>query len=330
MSIPKPGKPAPLHELCELFPPMNAEEYKALLGDIKINGQRTDIVILDGKVLDGANRQKAVLELGGQPKYREYDYKADGQHPINFIAAQNLHRRNLSASQRAAIGADILERIQKLGQKAGAAPAPAGKAADSKTPPPANGAAPGTAAGAAPKRTKAKAGAGKAAVAAAAAAGSTSRSVERAARIKKADPKLHADVKAGKTTLGAGEKKLTAAERAQRDFKDAVGRITQICGKSLGEAVAQGSRLKGKGEAAKFAALDEKKMLAIRGLIESGWKLGPALKYKLVTIARTHKISDLLTRAEAQPGVATGSAFTLEIEKDGTQWEISVKKLAKK
>lgn len=309
MAQPKPGKAAPLHKLAELFPSMTADEFVELKNHIKAHGQKEDIVLLDGKVLDGANRQSAMIELKIKPRYREYDYTKDGASPLDFVAAKNLHRRNLTASQRAAIAAEIhaQESSEEKQPKKPATSSPkstpvaskgnAGKPATQPPPP-------------TPAPTIKEA---------AKAAGASERTTKRAARIQKADPELHDQVKAGKITVSAAEKQLTAGERAQRDREAAIGRIQSVCGKSLAQAVGDGTRLKKKGEAVEYAELPDDKMIELRGLIENGWTLKDALKYKFNSLTAGHRIKDLIERAQAQ-----GSNFLLEIN----GWEITCQRKA--
>jgi hypothetical protein len=53
-----------VHPAANAFPLMNESELKELAGDIKKNGLRQKVVILDGEVLDGRNRLEALQMLG--------------------------------------------------------------------------------------------------------------------------------------------------------------------------------------------------------------------------------------------------------------------------
>jgi N6-adenosine-specific RNA methylase IME4 len=94
----------PLHPLCTLFPPMDAETFKAFVQDVADNGLREPIVTLDGQVLDGRNRQAACAELGLVADLVEYD----GDDPLAFVLSKNLARRHLSESQRAMVAAQLV------------------------------------------------------------------------------------------------------------------------------------------------------------------------------------------------------------------------------
>ncbi|MGZ5013062.1 MAG: hypothetical protein ACXV7E_03465, partial [Methylobacter sp.] len=57
------------------------------------------IYTLDGMILDGGNRYRALCELGIAPVLIEYT----GSNPTQFILSSNLHRRHLTQGQSAAI-----------------------------------------------------------------------------------------------------------------------------------------------------------------------------------------------------------------------------------
>lgn len=90
-----------LHELCRIFPPLDDESYKALRDDIKAHGLRNPIVVYNDQVLDGQNRLRACQELEIEPKFIEF-INAE-QDLVDFVLAQNLHRRHLKPGQAATI-----------------------------------------------------------------------------------------------------------------------------------------------------------------------------------------------------------------------------------
>lgn len=85
------------HPLSAAFPSMPESEIAALAIDIETHGQREPGVTLDGMVLDGWHRYLACHRLGVQFKATDYD----GADPRSFVLSRNLHRRHLTASQRA-------------------------------------------------------------------------------------------------------------------------------------------------------------------------------------------------------------------------------------
>jgi preprotein translocase subunit SecD len=88
-----------LHPLCTYFPRMSDDEFTSLKDNIQDNGQTHPIYTLDGMILDGGNRYRALCELGIAPVMIEYT----GANPTQFILSSNLHRRHLTQGQSAAI-----------------------------------------------------------------------------------------------------------------------------------------------------------------------------------------------------------------------------------
>ena len=88
-----------LHPLCTYFPRMNDADFESLKSDIKTNGQLHPIYLLDGMILDGGNRYRAMSDLGIEPICEDYT----GNNPVQFVLSSNLHRRHLTQGQAAAI-----------------------------------------------------------------------------------------------------------------------------------------------------------------------------------------------------------------------------------
>jgi hypothetical protein len=88
-----------LHPLCTYFPRMSDDEFNSLKDNLQHNGQTHPIYTLDGMILDGGNRYRALCELGIEPVMIEYT----GSNPTQFILSSNLLRRHLSQGQSAAI-----------------------------------------------------------------------------------------------------------------------------------------------------------------------------------------------------------------------------------
>ncbi len=88
-----------LHPLCTYFPRMSEAEFISLKDNLQENGQIHPIYTLDGMILDGGNRYRALRELGIIPVIIEYT----GVNPAQFILSTNLHRRHLTQGQSAAI-----------------------------------------------------------------------------------------------------------------------------------------------------------------------------------------------------------------------------------
>lgn len=86
------------HPLSSIFPLMSESELALLAEDIKQNGQREKIIVLDGMILDGRNRYRA-CELSKVNPLTE-NYREKRITPIEYVMSKNLHRRHLTASQR--------------------------------------------------------------------------------------------------------------------------------------------------------------------------------------------------------------------------------------
>lgn len=93
------------HPIADLFPMMTDDELKSLAADIKSNGLKEPIVVLDDKILDGRNRERACRIAKVETKTVAFR----GKDPLAFVLSMNLHRRHLTQSQRAAIGVKVEE-----------------------------------------------------------------------------------------------------------------------------------------------------------------------------------------------------------------------------
>lgn len=111
------------HEVANIFPMMSADEFSALVEDIRANGQRQPIYLHDGKIIDGRNRYRACQQLGIEPDTRTWDGAGS---LVSFVVSLNLQRRHLSSSQKAIVAMDVLpmleaeaeERRVRLGREA--------------------------------------------------------------------------------------------------------------------------------------------------------------------------------------------------------------------
>jgi DNA-binding Lrp family transcriptional regulator len=109
------------HPLADIFPLMEGEEFDALVADIKANGLREQIVLYEGKVLDGRNRYRALRALGVSPvdipghplgSFCGRDVlpaRDPGRDPAGFVVSRNIHRRHLTAEQKHDLIAKLLK-----------------------------------------------------------------------------------------------------------------------------------------------------------------------------------------------------------------------------
>ena len=104
------------HPIANIFPMMGEEELGELADDIMENPLFQPIVIYEGKILDGRNRYRAFCDYCGADELpREYfedikiypsgepavmDYEGDD--PVGYVWSNNMVRRHLTQSQKAA------------------------------------------------------------------------------------------------------------------------------------------------------------------------------------------------------------------------------------
>ncbi len=94
------------HETANAFPYISGDSFESLKEDIRINGILESIVLYDGKIIDGRNRYRIAKELGLEDiPFKNYE----GDDPVGFVQSMNLHRRQLSPSQKAAAAAFLAD-----------------------------------------------------------------------------------------------------------------------------------------------------------------------------------------------------------------------------
>jgi len=111
-------KTYPLHPYCAFFPQAHEDILDDMASDIYTNGQTDPIVLHEGQVLDGRNRQLACEMARVEPLYVEYK----GNDPLGFVISKNLNRRHLNDSQRTMLSQQAykirkLERLNKSTEK---------------------------------------------------------------------------------------------------------------------------------------------------------------------------------------------------------------------
>jgi hypothetical protein len=109
------------HAVADIFPLMTDEEFDALVIDIKANGLREKIDLYQGKIVDGRNRYRALLQLGIDPSadpktyFRKAIYiktvsgKNNDDAVRSYVISRNLHRRYLTAEQKRELIAKLLK-----------------------------------------------------------------------------------------------------------------------------------------------------------------------------------------------------------------------------
>lgn len=112
------------HAMASVFPDMTPDQYSLLKADIKENGLREPITLHEGRIVDGRHRNRACTELGIEPLTREWNGNGS---LVKFVFSLNGHRRHLTASQLAAIAAELLPQIEAEAKQKKVDAAQAGK-----------------------------------------------------------------------------------------------------------------------------------------------------------------------------------------------------------
>ena len=115
------------HPLASAFPLLEGEEFDELVDDIKRNGLREKIDLHQGKIADGRNRYRALLQLGIDPgaEPKKYFRKAIYTHTIGgevaaheqnnddrvraYVVSKNIVRRHLKPEDKRNAIAELLK-----------------------------------------------------------------------------------------------------------------------------------------------------------------------------------------------------------------------------
>lgn len=125
------------HPFANLFPLIEGDEFDAIVADMRATGFRSgeEIVMYEGRILDGRNRYRAGVAAGLFPAdvnpkadWRFCDFGIDGidgiftqaeidAGPLKYVIAKNLRRRHLNESQRAYAAAGLANMAQGRPEK---------------------------------------------------------------------------------------------------------------------------------------------------------------------------------------------------------------------
>jgi ParB-like chromosome segregation protein Spo0J len=193
------------HYLAKPFPLEEGKELDELAEDIRRNGQLEPGVVYEGKVLDGRRRNLACNKAGVSFLTVPYE----GTSPASFVISKNLQRRNLTTSQRAAIGVEMLPFVEaeaKLRQQTHGGTAPGKpKTLGAEMREVSEGSGHDVAGG---ESVPFPAAAGKSAEVVAKAMSVSPRLVEEAKALKKKDPAEFEKVKSGEKTVTEAAREL--------------------------------------------------------------------------------------------------------------------------
>lgn len=93
------------HPLSAAYPAMERGDFEALAADIRKVGLREPITIFEGQILDGWHRYNACMCENLAPQFVDFD---EGD-PREFVISKNLHRRHLTALQKASAVVRVAE-----------------------------------------------------------------------------------------------------------------------------------------------------------------------------------------------------------------------------
>lgn len=93
------------HELANIFPLIEGEDFAALVEDIRQNGLVSPIILHGGKIIDGRNRYRACIAAGVEPEFSEF--QGDAEECRRLVVSENLRRRHMNESQRALVAARL-------------------------------------------------------------------------------------------------------------------------------------------------------------------------------------------------------------------------------
>lgn len=102
-----------VHEAAKIMPAMTDGQYAELKADIEKHGLREPVVLYEGKILDGRHRWRACEELDIKPDTMQIDAFSISGDPYAYVISVNVHRRHFTESQRAMLGANLVEHYAK-------------------------------------------------------------------------------------------------------------------------------------------------------------------------------------------------------------------------
>jgi hypothetical protein len=170
------------------------------MDDMARHGQLDPIVSHEGMILDGRHRYRVCLALDLTPKIEAWSGQCGS--PVAFVVSRNLHRRQLSKGQRAAIALDVKDQLEVEGK---ARMREAGKAAGNGRPKEKGSQLVGNPIDAHKQ--------------AASMMDVNHQYVTEAEHIREADPETFEEVKAGAITLPQAKRKLRASGKEMRPRK---------------------------------------------------------------------------------------------------------------
>ena len=103
------GKDLQFHPAANIFRMLGGEDFESLIEDVRKNGLREPIKLLDEKIIDGRNRYRACLMAGVEAIFQTITT----DDPAGFVMSLNLHRRHDSLGEKALCAARAKEYYER-------------------------------------------------------------------------------------------------------------------------------------------------------------------------------------------------------------------------
>jgi hypothetical protein len=187
-----------IHPAAELFPLMSEDELRDLAADIKEHGQIHPVITHENAILDGRNRIIACHKAGVLVETQPWEPNGS---PTAWVISVNLKRRQLTASQRAAVATESLKLFEEEAKARQTATLKKGNVIPDRE--------------IIPSREEK----GKASEKAAAAVGVNHRYVSDAKAIKEKSPETFSKVLSGEMSIPEAKKTIFKKDRTESEFK---------------------------------------------------------------------------------------------------------------
>ena len=126
------GREFTVHPAAVAFPNITGKPFEDFVKDVLEEGVRHKVVLYEGRILDGRQRMRAVVENDVDVDFVDLPAGAD---PIRFVLSSNNHRRHVGPSQRALIARDLQKLSVVMAARSRDTP-PIGSATATTTPAP--------------------------------------------------------------------------------------------------------------------------------------------------------------------------------------------------
>jgi len=184
------------HPFALAMPKMPREDFETLVANIVANGLNDSIVVYRDQVLDGVHRQAACEIAGIKPRFQKLEAfreNPDDEAAMAFVVSANLTRRHLTIGQRSAAAASLANMKEGRPKKT---PSIGGISKNGAPEKPPKG------------HVISQADAAKL-------MNVSTKSVERAAKVKRESPEDFEKVKSGEISLNKAAKKLMRADKTE-------------------------------------------------------------------------------------------------------------------